>query len=194
MSGCIVIKRRRYIGKTNDLKQSVFQSERVITFSLPPFLMSYQSYYFDSSVIIAYFDERDKDRNEMAKKIISKVRSAVRKNPEIKVKIPSVVLAEIFMKLIEDERVRNRLDEFFALVRDLKADFPAPKIEHYEEALHLLQKDPQLEPHDSMIVAHALLDEETKYLFTFDSKLINNKVIKKRKSEKGVSFKISDEF
>jgi len=54
-----------------------------------------QTYYFDADVIISYFDEDDREKHIVSKQTIRKTKSIIRKNPEIKVKIPSIAMAEI---------------------------------------------------------------------------------------------------
>ena len=153
-----------------------------------------QTYYFDADIIIAYLDEDDREKNNASKRTIRKVKNTIKRNPEIKVKIPSIALAEISTWLMENSRLTKLSHKLLELIKELNADFPAPKKEHYVEALSLLAKDDYLKPHDSLIIAHALLDYSTSHLFTFDTDLIGNRVIESRKSELGNKFKIGPEL
>ena len=153
-----------------------------------------QTYYFDADVIISYFDEDDREKHIVSKQTIRKTKSIIRKNPEIKVKIPSIAMAEIFLWLLRNSELVRLSHDFLRLMEELKADFPSPRKEHYEEAMSLLEKDDYLKPHDSLIVAHALLDNNTTHLLTFDTDLIDNDVIEKRKIELGNKFKIGPEL
>ena len=56
-----------------------------------------QSYYIDACVLISYFDEQKKDQNKIAKDTIHKIINTVERNPEISVKIPTLVLGEIYL-------------------------------------------------------------------------------------------------
>ncbi len=60
-----------------------------------------QTYYFDADVIIAYFDEDDREKNRVSKNTVGRAKNNVRMNPCIKVKIPSIAMDEIFLWLIE---------------------------------------------------------------------------------------------
>ena len=153
-----------------------------------------QTYYFDADVIIAYFDEDDRGKNRVSKNTVGRAKNNVRMNPCIKVKIPSIAMAEIFLWLIEKSRLEDLPYKFLKVMTELKADFPSPNKEHYSEAIYLLKKDKYLKPHDSLIVAHTLKDSNTIHLLTFDSDLIDNDVIERRKTELRNKFKIGLEL
>ena len=153
-----------------------------------------QTYYLDADIIIAYFDENDKEKNTVSKKTVRKVKSTIRRNPEIEIKIPSIALAEIFSWFLKDSRLPKVSHDFLKLVSELRVDFPSPRKEHYKEAVSLLERDDYLKPHDSLIVAHALLDSSTTHLLTFDRDLITSKVIDERKNELENKFKIGPEL
>jgi len=99
-----------------------------------------QTYYLDADIIIAYFDEDDREKYGVARKTIGKVKSTIRRNPEIDVKIPSIALAEIFSWFLKDSRLPRVSHDFPKLMNDLRADFPSPRKEHYKEAVHSLRK------------------------------------------------------
>ena len=153
-----------------------------------------QAYYFDADVIIAYFDEDDKEKNRVSKNTVGRAKNNVRMNPSIKVKIPSIAMAEIFLWLLEKSKLGDLSYKVLKVMTELKADFPSPKKEHYLEAVYLLEKDSYLQPHDSLIVAHALLDGTTTHLLTFDRNLTTNREITNRMIELGNRFKIGSEL
>lgn len=153
-----------------------------------------QSYYFDANFIIAYFDKNDEEKHKVSKETIRRTKNIVRKNPEINVKIPSIAIAEVASWLLKRSILPEQSHDLARLARELEADFPSPKKEHYKEAISLLERDRYLEPHDSLIVAHALLDSNTTHLLTFDTKLIDNREIENRKIELGNRFKIGPQL
>ena len=84
--------------------------------------------------------------------------------------------------------------DFGRLFNQLNADFPAPTREHYALAARLLEEDEYLENHDALIVSHPILDNDTTWFFTHESKLHNNMVIEQEKDERDNRFMISDRF
>ncbi|RLI77649.1 hypothetical protein DRP04_11100 [Archaeoglobales archaeon] len=151
-----------------------------------------QSIYIDANILIGYFEKKNRDIKKIAREAISKTQKMVRGNSEIIVKIPTIVLAEFMQWYIEDCSDEEVLSQFEALVEKLDADFPAPKKEHYELAIKLMNEDDRVNSHDALIVSHALLDPTTTWLLTTDTVLHNNKVIEKEKKRLENRFKISD--
>ncbi|RLI81754.1 hypothetical protein DRP07_06705 [Archaeoglobales archaeon] len=152
-----------------------------------------QSYYIDACVLISYFDEQKKDQNKIAKDTIHKIINTVERNPEISVKIPTLVLGEIYLWVLRHDQPELIFD-FGRLFNQLNADFPAPTREHYALAARLLEEDEYLENHDALIVSHPILDNDTTWFFTHESKLHNNMVIEQEKDERDNRFMISDRF
>jgi hypothetical protein len=152
-----------------------------------------QSYYIDACVLISYFDERKKDQNRIAKETIHKIINSVKRNPEISVKIPTLVLGEVYSWILRHNQLELIFD-FGRLFNQMNADFPAPTREHYTLAARLLRDDEYLENHDALIVSHPILDNNTTWFFTHESKLHNNMVIEQEKEVRGNRFMISDRF
>jgi hypothetical protein len=152
-----------------------------------------QSYYIDACVLISYFDRRKKDQSRTARETIHKIISNVDRNPEISVKIPTLVLGEVYLWILRCNQLELASD-FARLFNQMNADFPAPAKEHYKLAAKLLEMDQYLENHDALIVSHPILDNDTTWFFTHESKLHNNMVIEQEKDERDNNFMISDRF
>jgi hypothetical protein len=128
----------------------------------------------------------------LQKRILEKFKIWLRRNSEIKVKIPTVILGEFMLWCIRNDYDDRALSDFKTLVEKLDADFPTPQKENYELAKKLMETDDRLEPHDALIVSHALLDPNTTWLLTTDTVLHNNRIIEKEKTNRNNRFKILD--
>ena len=154
-----------------------------------------QSIYIDACILIGCIEgkyRRKNDIHRISQDAIRKIESMARHNSEIKVKIPTIVLSEFMLWCIKNDEDDRVLSDLKTLVKNLKADFPSPKKEHYELAKRFIETDSRFESHDALIISHALLDPTTTWLLTTDTVLHNNKIIEKEKTERNNRFKISD--
>lgn len=151
-----------------------------------------QSIYIDANILIGLF-EKDKDVNKLSNNTIRQA-ITMANNPEIKIKIPSIALAEFTLWCIRQNCLEDVAAKFYKYLFNLKADFPTPTKEHYKKAKTLMELDERYESHDSLIVSHALLDSDTTWLLTTETNLHFDPNIEKEKDELGNKFKISDRF
>jgi len=91
------------------------------------FRINTQNIYIDTYFVQGYlWGKRDEEEN--IKPIFSKIKSSI-KNPDITVKIPSIVVGELINNLrkISDSVKREQIMyNFFALLNDLEAEIIAP--------------------------------------------------------------------
>ncbi len=156
--------------------------------------MSQQSIYLDSSIIIGYFDEKDRDIMNLSRNVIHKAIKMSEQNPEIDIKIPSVVLGEFLLWCIRNECLDNVSSKFLEILKNLEADFPSPKKDNYTKAKSIMDVDERYESHDTLIITHALLDFDTKWFLTTEEQFFYDDYIEKEKERLGNNFKISDRF
>jgi len=153
--------------------------------------MSKQSIYFDTDILLYYF-EKGKDLGRHAREVISQAKG-MSTNPDITIKIPLIVIGEFVMKVLEREKT-ELIVELLKLLNELKAEITSPSMKSYEIAFKLLTKDKYLKPADALIVAQALDDSTSEWLITTDSDLHENIVIHEIKEKLGSKLKISDKF
>jgi len=129
-----------------------------------------QSYYLDASSIIAYFKEEEEIHRDFLNEI-NRLIMRKKQNPQIKIKIPSIALAEILNKFLADSDLINKINELKKLFEKLEADFPSPKKDDFERVLLLMQEDEYLrnETHDALFIAQMLNDTTTKWVYTTDN-------------------------
>ena len=105
-----------------------------------------QNIHIDTCFFQGYLWGKE-DEKENAKDILSKIESNVRRNPEINVKIPFIVIGEMISNLIRENFELRDSDEdeimykFFVLLRDLKADTIPPNKCCYDMAKSLTAQD-----------------------------------------------------
>ena len=103
-----------------------------------------QNIYIDTCFFQGYLWGKE-DEKENAKDILSKIESNVKRNPDINVKIPFIVIGEMINNLIrENFELSNRAEimyKFFVLLRDLKADTIPPNKCCYDMAKSLTAQD-----------------------------------------------------
>ena len=105
-----------------------------------------QNIYIDTCFFQGYLWGKE-DEKENANVILSKIKSNVRRNPEINVKIPFIVIGEMISNLIRENFELRDSDEdeimykFFVLLRDLKADTIPPNKCCYDMAKSLTAQD-----------------------------------------------------
>jgi len=152
--------------------------------------MEPQSIYIDTNILIFYFDTKHKEVRNNVRICINRVKRAL-ENPQIKIKVPQVVLGELVLAHCSN---KCELDRILQLLNDLNADKPAANEQVLEIAIDLLKLDSLLKPNDALIVAHALYDSEAKWLLTTDTNLIANPNIKREMQKLEHEFTISDSF
>lgn len=155
-----------------------------------------QHYYFDTSILIGYINPKEgRDSSERAKNIIRASLKAIKRNSQIKIIIPTVVLGEIIQQLneiLENSEWMDALGKLLKFIKDCKTqiDFPSPGRSHYELALKILERDDRFESMDALIIAHPILDENSKKFYSFDSMFISSKIISELKDEYNSKFEI----
>ena len=165
-----------------------------------------QNIYIDTCFFQAYLWGKV-DAKENAKDILSKIESNARKNPEINVKIPFVVVGELINNLIRENVEQIVRDDimykFFALQKDLKADIIPPNKCCYAKAKLLIDQDLYLVEHaptDTLIVSCALCDMDSAFLLTDDSLLLVSYSLKdierdmRKEGKRNRQLKITNEF
>ena len=165
-----------------------------------------QNIYIDTCFFQGYLWGKE-DEKENAKDILSKVGSNVRKNPEINVKIPFIVVGELINNLIREnfeQGVREDIMyEFFELRKDLRADTIPPNKCCYAKAKLLIDRDCYLAesaPTDTLIVSCALCDMDSAFLLTDDSLLLVSYSLKelerdmREEGKRNRQLKITNEF
>lgn len=163
-----------------------------------------QNIYIDTCFFQGYLWGRE-DEKENAKEIFSKIE--FRKNPEINVKIPFIVVGELINNLIrenfEQEVREGIMYKFFELREDLKADTIPPTKCCYAKAKLLTAQDfyfAEYAPTDAFIVSCALCDPDSSRLLTTDSRLLESELLKKIEkdmrtdNERNRQLKITEEF
>ncbi|GBE17518.1 hypothetical protein BMS3Abin16_00101 [archaeon BMS3Abin16] len=160
-----------------------------------------QSVYIDTVFLIGFFEKRD--LRDHAKEVIQKVKGMCH-NSDISVKIPLVALGEVSKENIETTNAnkwRNPCGECkLSMVltdlfgKEINAEFVSAGKEDYQLAYQLMDKDPQLDGADALIVASALNDSTARWLLTTDSIMLNNIGIEEFKEQKESNLKIADRF
>ena len=167
-----------------------------------------QNIYIDTCFFQGYLWGKE-DEKENAKDILSKIKSNVRNNPEINVKIPFIVVGELINNLIRENFELRDSDEdeimykFFVLLRDLKADTIPPNKCCYDIAKSLTAQDSYFAenaPTDAFMASCVLCDPDSSHLLTVDSRLLESELLKS--IEKGMrtankrnrQLKITEEF
>jgi predicted nucleic acid-binding protein len=153
--------------------------------------MPSQSVYIDASMLLFYFD-RHHDNGRIARETIKKVLENI-DNSEIHVRIPQVVLGELFIFYCRPRNEDYDLLKMVGLIKKLQADFPSANFSTLKLA-HELRKDLSIKPNDAVLVAHALLDASTQWLLTTDQVLISNLTIEKQMNNKRNRFAIDSKF
>ena len=141
-----------------------------------------QNVYIDTYFVQGYlWGKRDEEEN--IKPIFSKIKSSI-KNPDINVKIPSIVVGELINNLrkISDHVEReNIMYDFFDLLNGLEAEIIAPNKCSFGIAKSLIKQDDYLENHpsDVLIASCALCDPDSSHLLFHDSLFLESMTLKK---------------
>ena len=162
-----------------------------------------QNIYIDTYFVQGYlWGKRDEEEN--IKPIFSKIKSSV-KNPDINVKIPSIVVGEMINNLrnISDQDERgNIMYNFLNLLNDLEAEIIAPNKCSFGIAKSLIKQDDYLENHpsDVLIASCALCDRDSSHLLFRDSLFLESMTLEKierdmrDEGKRNRSLKITEEF
>ena len=167
-----------------------------------------QNIYIDTCFFQGYLWGKE-DEKENANVILSKIKSNVRRNPEINVKIPFIVVGELINNLIrENFELRDRDEDeimykFFVLLKDLKADIIPPNKCCYDIAKSLTAQDfyfAENAPTDAFMASCVLCDPDSSHLLTVDSRLLESELLKSIEKEmrtankRNRQLKITEEF
>jgi len=165
-----------------------------------------QNIYIDTCFFQGYLWGKE-DEKENAKDILSKIKSNVKRNPDINVKIPFIVIGEMINNLIrENFELSNRAEimyKFFVLLRDLKADIIPPNKCCYDIAKSLTAQDSYFAenaPTDAFMASCALCDPDSSHLLTADSRLLESELLKsierdmRTANKRNRQLKITEEF
>ncbi len=167
-----------------------------------------QNIYIDTCFFQGYLWGKE-DEKENANVILSKIKSNVRRNPEINVKIPFIVVGELINNLIRENFELRDSDEdeimykFFVLRRNLEADIIPPNKCCYGIAKSLTVQDSYFAenaPTDAFMASCALCDPDSSHLLTVDSRLLESELLKSIEKEmrtankRNRQLKITEEF
>ena len=164
-----------------------------------------QNIYIDTCLFQGYLWGKE-DEKKNAKDILSKIKSNVKRNPDINVKIPFIVIGEMINNLIRGSfELNNRAEimyKFFDLLNDLRADIIPPNKCCYAKAKLLIDQDCYLAENatDILIVSCALCDKDSAFLLTDDSLLLESDSLKKierdmrEEGKRSRQLKITNEF
>lgn len=163
-----------------------------------------QNIYIDTHFFQSYLWKKG-DEKENAKDILFQIKS--NRNPDIKVKIPFIVVGELINNLKREipgqDRKAEIMREFFELLDDLKADIIPPNKCSYDKAKSLTARDVYLAeraPTDTFIASCALCDPDSAFLLTVDKLLLESYHLKKlekdmrAKEERKRHLQITNEF
>ncbi len=167
-----------------------------------------QNIYIDTCFFQGYLWGKE-DEKENANVILSKIKSNVRRNPEINVRIPFIVVGELINNLIRENFELRDSDEdeimykFFVLLRNLEADIIPPNKCCYGIAKSLTAQDSYFAenaPTDAFMASCALCDPDSSHLLTVDSRLLESELLKSIEKEmrtankRNRQLKITEEF
>lgn len=122
-----------------------------------------------------------KDRGERAlsNRLLSRI-----SQKSFEVIIPQVVMGEFFAIILRDskrEEINEQLMKMINKLHDINLDInsciPPPNEEVFNCIQELRNQKVSLDPTDLVIVAHALADPDSKFLFTTDKKMIESDII-----------------
>jgi predicted nucleic acid-binding protein len=155
--------------------------------------MPSQNIYVDADMLIFYFDRRS-DKGRIARETLNKVLDQ-RSNPEIHVKIPQVSMGEVLLFICKPRR-NDDCDplKMIGFLKKFGNDHPTVNAEILTLSQELITTDRSIKPNDAILVAHALLDQSTKWLLTTDQTLITNFTIKNKMDALGNRFTIDSSF
>jgi hypothetical protein len=165
-----------------------------------------QDIYVDTCYFEGYLWGR-KDERENAKSLFAKLASTVRRHPEIKIKVPFIVVGELINNLVRDGFDALRREDishnFFEKVFELDADIIPPPSDCYYRAKYFIKHDPRLiknSPTDCFIALCALCDPDSAHLLTDDKSMLESSSLKKiekemrENGERNRELKFSQEF
>jgi hypothetical protein len=144
-----------------------------------------QNIYIDTYFVQGYlWGKRDEEEN--IKPIFSKIKSSI-KNPNINVKIPSIVVGELINNLrgISDHGEREDIMyNFFKLLNELEADIIAPNKCSFDIAKSLIEDDYLAkQPSDVLIASCALCDPDSSHMLFHDGLFLESRTLEKMEKD-----------
>ena len=139
-----------------------------------------QNVYIDTYFVQGYLWGK-RDEEEIIKPIFSKIKKSI-KNPDINVKIPSIVVGELINNLRKNSDHVKRgkiMYNFFDLLNNLEAEIIAPNKCSFGIAKSLIKQDDYLENHpsDVLIASCALCDPDSSHLLFRDSLFLESRIL-----------------
>lgn len=148
-----------------------------------------QDIYVDTCYFEGYLWGQD-DERENASSLFGKLASTVKKHPNIKIKIPFIVVGELINNLVRDgfntSQRGDILHNFFEKVFDLQADIIPPPSDCYHHAKYFIKYDSRLienSPTDCFIALCALCDPDSAHLLTNDRGVLESSSLRKIETE-----------
>jgi predicted nucleic acid-binding protein len=142
--------------------------------------------YLDSTILINAIIGKQGEKTFFQKTL----NNLIRLNHEIY--IPQIVLGESFVKIVEksenSEKKRINVNCLLEWIQKLNSDIlygiPSIRENIIETALKIKKGDNRIDYNDAVIVSHAILDKEARYLVTTDkaihkSQAIQNKIVER---------------
>ena len=167
------------------------------------FRINTQNIYIDTYFVQGYLWGK-RDEEEIIKPIFSKIKKSI-KNPDINVKIPSIVVGELINNLRKNSDHVERgkiMYNFFDLLNNLEAEIIAPNKCSFGIAKSLIKQDDYLENHpsDVLIASCALCDPDSSHLLFHDSLFLESMTLEKTEKDmqnegkRNRPLKITEEF
>ena len=111
-------------------------------------------------------------------------------NPSFKIFIPQIVLGEALAKLFSKydmQDLPSRLEKIARIILESNMDVEAclvpPKGDIFTIMKTIKERDQRLDNTDVLILSHALADADSKFFFTRDKEMLDNKVISEYEKE-----------
>lgn len=155
--------------------------------------MPSQNVYIDTDILIFYFDKK-RDKGRIARTSITQLERSLNENPQIKVKIPQVVLGELMMNYCNGKCDLNEIKKLLVRLNVGYSDMPSAKPDEWHCAEEIVGAQWQIKPNDALLVAQVLKDPSATWLLTTDGKLIGNKFIDKKMLTLNHRFSIAPSF
>jgi len=167
---------------------------------------SHQCVYLDTDHIQDFLWGKP-DEIRAANQIFQKLRNSI-KNPDIKVRIPFVVVGELINNLVRDKKdnliskddMDSILHKFLTLQNELNADLTPPGKCVYFAACELIKKDDRVAGSDALIVCQALCDPYSSHLLTTDTDILYSTAIQelekdmRKQGKRKLTLRIASEF
>ena len=162
-----------------------------------------QAIYIDTNVYLSYVFKHE-DTSRPSREVINKISNSVKMNPDIVVKLPAIILAEVHYNILKNiNQLNQSLDyywDFDGVLRKLNVVFEKPNYSIFQVALNIREVDDRIEPSDALAIAHALCDSHSVYFITFDSDILRSSRIReleekmRNKGKRAKRLKFSAEY